>query len=35
MDYYYYNHYMPFVRYYPGEPILEETFTHSPILIIL
>jgi len=25
----------PFVRDYPGEPVPEETFTHSPILIII
>jgi len=25
----------PFVRDYPGEPVPEGTFTHSPILIII
>jgi len=25
----------PFVRDYPGKPVPEETFTHSPILIII
>jgi len=25
----------PFVSDYPGEPVPEETFTHSPILIII
>jgi len=25
----------PFIRDYPGEPVPEETFTHSPILIII
>jgi len=26
---------LPFVRDYPGEPEPEETFTHSPVLIII
>ena len=25
----------PFVRGYPGEPVPEETFTHSPVMIII
>ena len=25
----------PFVQDYPGEPVPEETFTHSPVLIII
>jgi len=25
----------PFVRDYPGDPVPEETFTYSPILIII
>jgi len=25
----------PFIRDYPGEPVPEETYTHSPILIII
>jgi len=28
----YRNRLRPFVRDYPGEPVPEETFTHSPIL---
>jgi len=32
---YYYNFFRPVVRDYSGEPVPEETFTHSPILVIM
>jgi len=31
---YYYNRLRPFVMDYPGEPLPEETFTHSLIPVI-
>ena len=33
--YYHYNHFTAIFPRLPGEPVPEETFTHSPILVII